>query len=92
MPDVKSEDVDARDKRGHDEWLHIPRTFSPIQPMIRSAIARLFLSSISMWLLPFWRVHQHHRGSDLVEQRGKRPHRVGAGAARSAPKKQLTGL
>jgi hypothetical protein len=39
---------------GADTPAHIPRTLSPIQPMIRSAIARLFLSSISMWLLPFW--------------------------------------
>src|SRR6266516_5225911 len=29
-------------------------TFSPSQPMIRSAICRLFLSIISMWLLPLW--------------------------------------
>src|SRR5215510_7692588 len=29
-------------------------TFSPTHPMIRSAICKLFLSIISMWLLPLW--------------------------------------
>src|SRR5499426_2911846 len=29
-------------------------TLSPSHPMIRSAISRLFLSIISMWLLPLW--------------------------------------
>src|SRR5262249_57442917 len=33
---------------------HCERAFSPIQFMIMSAICRLFLSIISIWLLPFW--------------------------------------
>src|SRR5262245_58634553 len=42
--------------RGNIPYLcsYLVATLSPSQPVIRSAICRLFLSIISMWLLPVW--------------------------------------